>query len=58
MDIATETTLPRLSTEDLAARFMVKPNSIRSALSRTGHYFNWRPEKLPNGRLAWVQVQK
>lgn len=51
----TENPVTRLSTEALAARFMVKPNTIRSALTRTGHYFNWRPEKLPNGRLAWVE---
>lgn len=43
----------RLSTEELAQRFMVKPESIRSALCRKGDYFGWRPVKLPNRRLVW-----
>lgn len=42
-----------LTTEALAARFLVKPSSIRSAYCRDGHYFGLRPTKLPNGRLLW-----
>lgn len=41
------------STEDLAQVFDVEPASIRSALSRRGHYMGLRPVKLPNRRLAW-----
>ncbi|WP_322997199.1 hypothetical protein [Castellaniella sp.] len=47
----TETVL--LNTNQFAARFMVKPESVRSAYSRDGHYYGIRPTKLPNGRLAW-----
>ena len=42
-----------ITTEALAVRFFVKPNSIRSAYCRDGHYFGLRPTKLPNGRLLW-----
>ena len=55
MQAVTEQNATRLSTEALAAKFMVKPESIRSALCRKGHYFKWRPTKLPNGRLAWEE---
>jgi|JI8StandDraft_1071087.scaffolds.fasta_scaffold123953_2 hypothetical protein len=41
------------STEDLAQVFHVEPASIRSALSRSGHYMGLKPFKLPNRRLAW-----
>ena len=44
---------PELTTEDFAAANLVKPNTIRVRLCRTGSYFGVIPEKLPNGRLAW-----
>jgi hypothetical protein len=47
-------TPPRqITTAQLAENCLVNPNSIRVALCRTGSYFGIRPEKLPNGRLAW-----
>jgi hypothetical protein len=41
------------STEQFAAGNLVKAESVRSRLSRTGSYFGHRPTKLPNGRLDW-----
>lgn len=46
-----------LTTEALAARFLVKPTSIRSAYCRNGHYYGLKPTKLPNGRLLWPQPE-
>jgi hypothetical protein len=31
----------------------IKPQTIRAALCRHGHYYGIRPIKLPNGRLLW-----
>ncbi|MFP3977327.1 hypothetical protein [Marinobacter sp. KMM 10035] len=42
-----------LTTEQLAEKLHVKPNTIRSALCRTGSYMGIRPTKLPNRFLAW-----
>lgn len=42
-----------LTTEELAEDLHVKPNTIRSALCRTGSYMGIRPIKLPNRFLAW-----
>lgn len=42
-----------ITTEQLAALLHLKPQSLRAALSREGHYFGLRPRKLPNGRLIW-----
>jgi hypothetical protein len=42
-----------LTTELLAARLGIKPQSIRAALCRTGGYFGLRPSKAMNGRLLW-----
>ena len=44
---------PRLSTEELAALLILRPQSIRKRYSQTGAYFCLRPVKLPNGRLMW-----
>jgi hypothetical protein len=41
------------STEQFAAKHLVKPQSVLSRVCRTGHYFGVRPTKLQNGRLAW-----
>ncbi len=46
-------TSAHLTTDALAARFLVKPESVRSAYCRDGHYYGLRPTKLPNGRLLW-----
>jgi|TARA_R110002072_G_scaffold302663_1_gene487125 hypothetical protein len=42
-----------LTTDQLAEKLHVKPNTIRSALCRTGSYLGIRPVKLPNRFLAW-----
>lgn len=42
-----------ITTEQLAGLLHLKPQSLRAALSRDGHYFGLRPRKLPNGRLIW-----
>lgn len=47
-----------LTTEALAARFLVKPTSVRSAYCRDGHYYGLKPTKLPNGRLLWPQPEE
>ena len=42
-----------LSTEQAAAALHIKPQTLRAALCRDGHYFGIRPVKLPNRMLAW-----
>jgi len=41
------------TTQALATRLGIQPQSIRARLSRTGSYFGVRPQTLPNGRLLW-----
>ncbi len=43
----------RYSTEVLAEHLKIKPQTIRAALCRDGHYLGLRPVKLPNRRLLW-----
>lgn len=42
-----------ISTEELAQQLRLRPQSLRAALCRDGHYFGLRPRKMPNGRLLW-----
>ena len=42
-----------LSTEQAAAALHIKPQTLRAALCRDGHYFGVRPHKLPSRFLAW-----
>lgn len=42
-----------LSTEALAERLGIKPQTLRANLCRNGHYFGIRPVKLPNRLLRW-----
>ena len=42
-----------LSTEQAAAALHIRPQTLRAALCRDGHYFGIRPIKLPNRMLAW-----
>lgn len=42
-----------ITTETLAAGLGLKPQSLRAAICRAGHYYGIRPAKLPNGRLLW-----
>ena len=41
------------STEQAAAALHIRPQTLRAALCRDGHYFGVRPIKLPNRMLAW-----
>jgi len=47
------TTHTTISTDELAALFGVRPQSVRHALSRRGSYLGLRPRKLPNRLLQW-----
>jgi hypothetical protein len=42
-----------LTTKQLAEKFHVKPNTIRTSLCRKGHWCGLRPVRLPNRFLAW-----
>jgi predicted site-specific integrase-resolvase len=42
-----------LTTDELAERLRVRPQTIRKRYSATGAYFNLRPVKMPNRRLMW-----
>lgn len=44
---------PYLSTYDLANELKVKPQTIRSAFCKDGHYLGIKPLKLLNRRLLW-----
>lgn len=41
------------TTEELARRLGLRPQTLRAALCRNGHYYGLRPAKCPNGRLLW-----
>lgn len=43
----------KLSTEEIAARFRVAPQTPRASLCRLGHWMGMRPVKTPSGRLLW-----
>ena len=43
----------RLSTEEAAALLKVKPQTLRAALCRDGHYLGARPFKSANRFLLW-----
>ncbi len=43
----------RLSTEEAAALLKIKPQTLRAALCRDGHYLNARPTKSANRFLLW-----
>ncbi len=49
--------LRTLSTEQAAAALHVRPQTLRAALCRDGHYCGIRPVKLPNRMLAWPADQ-
>lgn len=42
-----------MTTEQLAARLGLQPNTLRIALCRRGSYFGLVPTKLPNRTLLW-----
>lgn len=41
------------TTDEAAALFGVKPNTLRVSLSANGHYMGIVPTKLPNRFLRW-----
>lgn len=46
-----------LSTEQVAERFGVLPQSVRHAISVKGSYCGIRPQKRANRFLAWPRAQ-
>lgn len=46
-----------LSTDQAAERLHVRPQTLRAALCRDGHYFGVRPHKAPNRFLLWPAEQ-
>ena len=46
-----------LSTEQAAAALHIRPQTLRAALCRDGHYAGVRPHKLPSRFLAWPADQ-
>jgi len=44
---------PTLSTRELAALLKVRPQSIRAAVCRAGHWLGMKPVKLANRLLLW-----
>ena len=42
-----------LTTSALAAQLHLRPQTLRAALCRVGHYYGVRPARLANGRLIW-----
>lgn len=42
-----------LTTEALAEKLGLKPQTLRAALCRQGHYFGLTPIKAPNRFLLW-----
>ncbi len=43
----------KISTEEVAARLLVKPQTVRRSLCVNGEYMGLRPIKLANRRLLW-----
>lgn len=41
------------STEEAAVLLKVRPQTLRAAVCRDGHYAGVRPHKLPSRFLAW-----
>ncbi len=42
-----------LTTDEFAYGIHVQPETVRKRYSQTGSYFDIRPRKLKNRRLAW-----
>lgn len=45
-----------LTTAEFAKVFHIKPDSLRHRYFKTGSYFGYIPDKMPNGRLIWPEV--
>ena len=46
-----------ITTAKFAAKFGVRPESIRHSLCVRGHYLGLRPIKGGNGRLLWPEYE-
>ena len=45
-----------LSTADFANAIGVEHRTIHDARTKAGHFHNFEPIELPNGRLAWPRA--
>ena len=45
-----------LSTADFADAIGVEHRTIHDARTKVGHFHNFEPVELPNGRLAWPRA--
>jgi hypothetical protein len=45
-----------LSTADFADAIGVEHRTIHDARTKVGHFHNFQPIELPNGRLAWPRA--
>lgn len=45
------------STDQAAAALKIRPQTLRAALCRDGHYFGVRPVKCPNRFLLWPAAE-
>jgi hypothetical protein len=51
-------TRPRTTTtNEIARRFGVKPDTVRRNFCVSGHFLGLQPLKLPNKRLLWPDIQ-
>jgi hypothetical protein len=46
-----------LTTDEAAVRLGIKPQTLRAAVCRAGHYWDVRPAKKANRMLAWPADQ-
>ncbi len=46
-----------LGTDEFARLNLVREQTVRARVCRTGTYFGIAPQKLASGRLAWPNVQ-
>ncbi len=49
--------LTSLGTDEFARLNLVREQTVRARVCRTGTYFGIAPQKLASGRLAWPNVQ-
>lgn len=43
----------KITTEEMAGKVRVVPQTIRAGLCRNGHYLGLKPLKLSTGKLLW-----
>jgi hypothetical protein len=43
----------KINTQAAADRLGIRPQTLRAAICRQGHYFGLRPIKMPNRLLLW-----